>query len=152
MGLDMYLEKRKELSNNGGSCYNLRTNPLVKTVEITSVGYWRKAYDLDETIARATDTDADENCRYIYVDYDAMQEIVNEAESYIEDITEDLNELNERLAGMSEEQIRNSPTQQKIDDLKWDLADWEDARDIFTKCMKELEDDSSLDFYYYRWY
>ena len=155
MGLDMYLERRKELSNNGGSCYNLKTNPLVRTVEITSVGYWRKAYDLDQIIADATQTDVDDNCRYIYIDEDAARYIIEEVEEQIETLKEELSNLKQKLNRKNLNEDNKKIIETKIDNIEnWNLDDLENAKEVFSKVLEEYagEDGGDIDFWYHRWY
>ncbi len=152
MGLDMYLERRELIKKNDGSIYECATNPLIRTVEITSVGYWRKKEELDNFIADITgDTDYS-NCRDWYISYEKIEQIIDKANERIAKIPQEIElakhqQQDKRISDKTKLKIK-----WEISDKEWELSGWESAKEIFTKAKADLEKNKNVDYYYSRWY
>ena len=158
MGLDMYLERRRLISSNyeqGGSSYDVKHNPLIRTVEITSVGYWRKKYELDNYISEIAQEAEYSNCVDIYIDETMCENIVNKAKDRIKELTQEIANLQKRL-----EDKRLSPNSKltydikcKIGDAEWELNGWEDAKEVFQKAYEDYNQNyKTVDYYFHRWW
>lgn len=151
MGLDMYLERRELIKSNGGSMYECATNPLIRTVEITSVGYWRKAYELNKFICDITNEEDYDYGLDVYLSNENINKIIIEARARIKEITYEIELLKRK---QQDKRIKRKETElnikRQIQDRERELSGWKSANEIFTKAKADLEKNENVSYYYSR--
>lgn len=91
MGLDMYLDAKTKLSGFGknestGACGGLFPIAPKMKEERVEIGYWRKAYEVCDTILwRVGNQSEDTNCVDFYLSKEDCESILRTAEERIEE-------------------------------------------------------------------
>lgn len=134
MGLDMYLlAKRKNQKSVGctGACGGLF--PISPKTDKEEIGYWRKAYDLQDKIFEVIGIiDDDPNCK----EYELSKKQVNELLLYC----------------MQETFLYYLKNGYYEEDFDCELADLQTGIESFNKAREILNEDPSNKIFYMCWY
>lgn len=127
MGLDQYLRARTntiEQKSSRGACGGLF--PIAPADKgTTEIGYWRKAYAVSDYLRQVLEIYDDFNLEDKEVPYNKVLEIIDYANEQID---------------------------RKAFEDEYELSDWQDTVEAFTKAKQILENDPDAEIYYLEWY
>ena len=127
MGLDQYLRAKTnsiQHKSSRGACNGLF---FIAPADngTTEIGYWRKAYAVSDYLRQVLEIDNDFNLEDKEISYDKVLEILDYA---------------------------NETLEQKSFKDEYEMLDWQDTIEAFTKAKQILETDPDAEIYYMEWY
>ena len=127
MGLDQYLRARTntiEQKSSRGACGGMF--PIAPADKgTTEIGYWRKAYAVSDYLKQVLEIYDEFNLEDKEVPYNKVLEIIDYANEQID---------------------------RKAFEDEYELSDWQDTVEAFTKAKQILENDPDAEIYYLEWY
>lgn len=135
MGLDMYLtvQRKKGLTKEPGvrgACGGLFGIAPKTEGDHEEVGYWRKAYELDDIISRVQGRTDDDNAVELPLSVAQVEAIIKEIEWNISEVEEDTSDY--CSSG-------------------WDLEDMRHSLAVFTQALSDATINGD-EFFYMNWY